>query len=234
MAGSMLAAEAPTPIAEQVWIDAAPVSFLGLSMSSTMTLVKLGDGSLLVHSPVPLTAERRKAAEALGSIAHLYAPNLFHHLSIGQWAAALPGARVHGPRDLAQKRPDLRIDRTHGDAAEPAFAAVIDELPIDGFRLQETAVFHRPSGTLLLADLVHNVGRPRHGWTKFYTKTMGFYDRVALSRVLRWTSFSDRAAARRSLDRLLALPVERIVVGHGAPLLSGAREALAAAYSWLR
>ena len=61
----------------------------------------------------------------------------------------------------------------------------------------------------------------------------GFFDRIALSRMLRWIGFSDRSAARRSIDRLLALPFDRIVLGHGAPIESGAREALAAAYEWL-
>jgi hypothetical protein len=62
---------------------------------------------------------------------------------------------------------------------------------------------------------------------------MGFESRVALSRMLRWTAFSDRAAAQRSLDTLLALPFDRLVVGHGEPITTGAREALVAAYTWL-
>ena len=63
---------------------------------------------------------------------------------------------------------------------------------------------------------------------------MGFYDRVALSRMIRWTGFSDRAAARRSLDELLARRFDRLVVGHGTPLGSGARESIAGAFDWLR
>jgi hypothetical protein len=51
--------------------------------------------------------------------------------------------------------------------------------------------------------------------------------------MIRWAGFSDRAAARRSLDALLALPFDRLVVGHGAPLATGAQAALAAAYEWL-
>jgi hypothetical protein len=225
--------ESLTPLAEGVWIARAPVSFLGLRLVSTMTVLRLADGTLLLHSPVALTPERRAAVEALGPVAHLYAPNTFHHLRIGDWAAAFPSARLHAPARLARKRRDLKIDRPHG-APEPAFAGVIDEVQVDGFRLEETALFHRPSRTLVVADLVHNVGRPTHRWTALYTRAMGFQDRVAVSRVIRWTAFSDRAAARRSVDQLLALPFDRIVVGHGAPLLEGAREALAAAYRWLR
>jgi hypothetical protein len=99
--------------------------------------------------------------------------------------------------------------------------------------LGESVLVYRPAQTLLVADLVHNVGRPPGAWTKFYTQAMGFYDRVALSRALRWSAFSDRAAARRSLDQLTALPFERLVVGHGAPLASAAKEAFVNAYEWL-
>ncbi len=219
--------------AEGVWLDTAPVRFLGMRLSSTMTVLRLDDGNLLLHSPLAMTPARRAAIEALGPVAHLYAPNLFHHRWIGEWASAYTSARVHAPAGLAKKRLDLRVDRVHGTSLEPAFAGVIDELPIAGFRLEESVLVYRPAGTLVVADLVHNVGRPQHRWTKFYTRTMGFYDRVALSRMIRWTAFTDRAAARRSLDEVLARPFDRVIVGHGTPLATGAREALATAYAWL-
>lgn len=220
--------------ADGVWLCRAPVKFLGMRLTSTMVVLRLGDGSLLLHSPVALTPERRAEVEALGRVAHLYAPDLFHHLRIGEWAAVFPAARVHAPRGLARKRPDLRIDRVHGASPEPAFAGVVDELPIDGCRLEETALFYRPAQTLVVADLVHNIGRPAHAWTATYSRMMGFYDRVALSRVIRWTAFNDRKAARRSIDDLLARPFDRLIVGHGAPLATGGHQAIASAYGWLR
>jgi hypothetical protein len=106
-------------------------------------------------------------------------------------------------------------------------------LTIDGFRLEETVLIYHPARTLIVADLVHNIGRPRHCWTKFYTTLMGFYDRAAISRMLRWFAFSDRAAARHSIDELLTRPFDRLIVGHGTPLTSGAHEAIADAFAWL-
>lgn len=99
-------------------------------------------------------------------MAHLYAPNLYHHLRIGEWAAAFPSSWLHAPRGLARKRADLRIDRVHNVAPEPAFAGVVDERCIDGFRLEESVLFHRQARTLVVADLVHNIGRPQHRWAK--------------------------------------------------------------------
>jgi hypothetical protein len=228
-----MAAEGLLRFAEGVWLSSEPVRFLGMRLAATMVVLRLSDNNVLLYSPVAMTPNRRAAVEALGPVAHLYAPNLYHHLWIGEWATAFPSARLHGPASLTGKRCDLRLDRVHCSAPEPAFAGVVDELGIDGFRLEESVLFYRPSRTLVVADLVHNVGRPQHRWTKFYTQAMGFYDRVAVSRMIRWTAFSDRAAARRSINKLLALPFDSLIVGHGEPLTSGACEALAAAYTWL-
>jgi hypothetical protein len=224
--------ESLVPFAEGVWLGTGPVRIVGMPLTTTMVVLRL-PGGLLVSSPVALTPERRAAVDALGPVAHLYAPNLFHHRWIGEWAAAYPSARLHAPAGLSKKRRDLRIDRVSGVAPEPAFAGVVEEIPIEGFRLRETALLYRPARTLVVADLLHNVGRPAHPWAATYTRAMGFYDRAALSRVIRWTGFDDRAAARRCIETLLAHSFDRIVVGHGAPVTADAHDAFASAYRWL-
>ena len=222
-----------TAFGEGVWVDREPVRILGMRLAATMAVLRLRDDRLLVYSPVAMTDERRAAVEALGTVGHLYAPNRFHHRWVGEWVAAFPSARLHAPAALARKRRDLRIDRVLGADAEPAFAGVVDEVRIEGFRLDEGVLVHRPSATLVVADLLHNIGRPPGVWTRIYAGTMGFYDRVALSRMIRWTGFTDRPAARRSLDAVLALPFDRVVVGHGAPIAVGGKAAVAGAYGWL-
>ncbi|UJR86711.1 DUF4336 domain-containing protein [Sandaracinus amylolyticus] len=222
-----------TRVTDGVWVATEPVRIVGMRLTTTMTVLALRDGSVLVHSPIPATPERRLAVEALGRVAHLYAPNTYHHMWLGEWAAAYPDACVHAPPGLAGKRPELRIGRVHGTTGDGAFHDACDELRIDGFRLEESVLVHRPSGTLVVTDLVHNVGRPEDPWTAFYAKTMGFYDRVGLSRVLRLAAFSDRRAARRSVDDVLSRSFDRLVVGHGTPVETGARDALAAACTWM-
>jgi hypothetical protein len=219
--------------AEGVWIAKDPIRILGMSLTATMTILRLNDGGLLLHSPLAMTEQRREAVEALGSVKHLYAPNTFHHLHIGEWATAFPSAQLHASPSLSKKRPDLRIDRVHKASSEPDFAGLLDEIPIQGFHLEECVLFYLPTQTLIVADLVHNVGRPHGLWSAFYTRMMGFYDRVALSRIIRWTAFSDRKAARRSLDDILILPFEAVIVGHGESITSNAKEAVREAYAWL-
>lgn len=222
------------PFAEDVWLASAPVRIVGMRLTATMTVIRLPGSELLLHSPVAMTKERRASVESLGTVTHLYAPNTFHHIWIDAWAREFPGACVHGPSALRQKRPELRIDRAHDVEPLSGLSETFDEVHIDGFALEESVLVHRASETLVVADLVHNVGRPADPWTAFYTKAMGFYDRVAISRMIRWTAFSDTSAARESLDRLASHSFERLVVGHGSPLEHHARDALFGAYEWTR
>jgi hypothetical protein len=220
--------------ADGVWLASDPVSILGMKLSATMSVVALDGSGLLVYSPVALTPARRAAVEALGRVDHLYAPNTYHQMWIEPWASAFPEARVHAPAALRKQRPGLRIDRAHDVDPFGELASTLDEVHIDGFALEESVLHHKPSGTVLVADLVHNIGRPEDLWTSLYSRAMGFYDRVAISRAIRLGGFRDRAAARKSVDRLFACPFDRLVVGHGAPIDGNARDMLIAAYEWLR
>src|SRR5690348_4781351 len=116
-----------------VWVASDPVRVVGTKLSANMTVLRLEGDALLLHSPVAMTPERRAAVGQLGEVAHLYAPNTFHHRWIGEWAAAFPNARVHAPSELAK---DLRIDRAHDQEPEPAFEGIVDEHRFPGFRLQ--------------------------------------------------------------------------------------------------
>jgi hypothetical protein len=64
-----------TSFAEGVWIDTAPVRIIGMRLTATMAVLRLGDGGLLLYSPIAMSPERRAAVEALGPVAHLYAPS---------------------------------------------------------------------------------------------------------------------------------------------------------------
>ncbi len=222
-----------TPLVDDIWLANEPVSILGMPLTTTMSVVRLQSGSVVLYSPIGATRELREAIEAIGRVAHLYAPNTFHHMKLGEWVAAAPEATLHAPAGLEKKRADLKIDRIASPSNDTGFGDELEEIPIEGFRLEESVLFHHPSKTLIVADLVHNVGRPEGTWPVLYTKAMGFHDRVALSRMIRWTGFADRKAARSSLDHILSLPIERIVVGHGEPVTDDPKGRLTDAFAWL-
>ena len=54
----------------------------GLELGGRMTVIRLPDGGLWIHSPVRFEPAHRAAVDALGPVRFLVAPNLMHHLHI--------------------------------------------------------------------------------------------------------------------------------------------------------
>lgn len=219
--------------AEGVWIAHAPQKLYGWQLGSRMTILRLEDESLLVHSPIALDAALRSEIDALGPVAHIVAPSLFHHLYAADAARAFPGAMLHGPQGLSKKRPDLRLHAVLGKETPASWRDSLDTIEIEGTLLDETVFLHRRSRTLVCADLVENFSTADDWWTRLYLKVGGVYGKIGLSRVLR-LAYRDRNQARRDIDRILGWDFDRIVLAHGDPISSNATEALRQTYAWLK
>lgn len=99
-------------------------------------------------------------------------------------------------------------DAAWGDAVD---VAVIAGAPM----MNEAVLFHRPSGTLTCADFVFHITEPANVMTKLILAMMGVGGRrLAQSRAWK-LAVRDRAAARASIDRVLAWPIQRIAPVHG-------------------
>ena len=80
-----------------------------------MTVIRLADGSLFVHSPIELTDTLRGEIDALGPVRHVVAPNSFHHLYVAPYRDAYPAARLYAAPGLVARRPKIPFDETLGD-----------------------------------------------------------------------------------------------------------------------
>jgi hypothetical protein len=222
-------------LAPALWTLSVPhrMRDLGLQIGTRMDVVRLASGDLLVCSPVPSDDELVAEVRSLGTVRFVVAPNLHHHLYVGDWQRHFPDARLYVPRGLAAKRPDLAPAGFLGEGPGPGDPE-LRHVEIRGCEryLGENVFVHVASATLIVADLVHNLPPSDHLWTKAYATLMGFDGRVALSRAIR-LAFRDRASARNSLEEVLALPWSRILPAHGDVIGGDAKQALRDAYAWL-
>lgn len=221
------------PVAEGLWELNEPLSALGMALGHRMTVARLADGSLWVHSPVAYRAELGEALARLGPIRHIVAPNCVHDTYLEAWFAAYPGQRFHGAKGFAKFRPDLKFTDTLG--ATPAdWAGVLDQHLVRGMpRVNEVVFRHCASRTLILTDLAFNLGPDDLPLlTRLLLRINGCYGCFAASRLLR-TTIRDRAAVRASLDTILGWDFDRVIVGHGRNVASGGRELLREAYRFL-
>jgi len=87
-----------------------------------------------------------------------------------------------------------------------SFEAVLQPIALRGTPiLDEVAFFHRPSASLMTADMVFNVRKPATFATKLALGTMGTRARLAQSRFFHFYT-RDKAAMRKSLKDVLVLP----------------------------
>lgn len=221
------------PIAQDVWVASMPNSFMGLQMGTRMTVVRLRDGSLFVYSPIKLDPDLREALDAIGPVRHIVAPSLYHHLFVGGFAAAYPGAKTYAAPGLQKKRKDFEFDEVLSDELDPALRDSLSTQRLDGCAFGEVLFFHEPSRTLISADLVENFITSDHWPTRTYLKAAGIYGSCGVSRLIK-LMFRDKAQSRRAIDRALDWNPERITIAHGEPVLEDGREVLRGAYEWLR
>jgi hypothetical protein len=216
-----------------LWIAGSPLRFLGLEVGARMTVVRLPDSRLLLHSPIAATVELVREVQAVGRVAYIVAPNRLHHLFVGEWQRACPDALLYVAPGLDTKRADLAIEGVLGDESEPGWRGDIDQVLLRGFPFaNEVVFFHRPSATLIAADLAFNIGASSPPLTRLFFRLGGVYGRLSptlLERLL----VRDRTAFRHSLERILDWPFERVVVAHGEVSEKAGREELIRGYSWL-
>jgi len=218
-------------IAESLWVEARPLRFAGVETGTRMTVVRLAGGGLVVHSPVAMD-EGTPAVDALGPVRAIVAPSRFHHLFVGEWIAAYPDAIACACPGLERKRSDLKWDRVLGDEPEEEWRGEIEQVLFAARSLEnEVVFFHRPSRTLICADLVFNLGDHPSPLTRVVARLIG--SRRPGATLLERVLIRDRAAAREQVGRMLAWNAERIVLSHGDVIESGGHEVLRRAYDWL-
>jgi len=218
-------------LAEGVWESTQTLRLLGVQLPRRMTVVRLPDGGLWVHSANRLDAERRRALDALGPLRHVVAPNCFHHFFLEDYAAAYPEARFWAAPGLAEKRADFPFHELLSGTAPPAWEGELDQVLAEGVpKVNEVLFLHRPSKTLLLTDLVFNVGGALPAWSRLFFRLNGCYQRFGPSRLFR-SFVKDRRAVGRTVERVLEWDFERVVMAHGDVLEDDPRGRLRAAFA---
>ncbi|MFA6117798.1 MAG: DUF4336 domain-containing protein [Sphingomonas sp.] len=220
-----------------IWIADGPdvVAALGFHYPTRMAVIRLADGGLFIWSPTVLTDGLRSAVEALGTVRHLVAPNALHHLFLADWKRAFPGACLHAPPGLRDKRKDLAFDHDLTNTPIPAWAGEIDQVVMRGNAIiNEVVFFHTASGTVLFTDLLQHLPADRFsGWRALVAKwDLMTAPEPSVPRKFR-LAFIDRRAARAALHHVLSWPAERVLMAHGAPVSEGGQALIRRAFRWL-
>jgi Domain of unknown function (DUF4336) len=220
----------------EIWTaDGPDAVMVGFHYPTRMAVVRLPDGALFIWSPIQLMDSLRTEVDAVGQVRHIVAPNSLHHLFVLEWKNAYPGARIYAPPGLRKKRQDILFDADLGNAPNPDWAGEIDQALMQGNLITtEVVFFHAKSGTVLFTDLLQQFPSSLFsGWRALVAKwDLMTGPQPAVPRKFRF-AFTNRRAARDSLERIFAWPAEKVLMAHGTPVEKDARAFLRRAFGWL-
>jgi hypothetical protein len=233
------------PVADNIWVVDGPeirmsypyLPFIKVPFPTRMTVVRLSDGTLWLHSPTPLVDELASSLEALGRIAFLVAPNLLHYWWIGDWKARYPQARAYaapGTRERAAKRfSGFQADLTDTQPAE--WMGEFRQVMVPGDYLTEAVFLHVASRALILTDLIQNFEPARFAnpLTRWIYCAAGCCDPDGKAPVdLRSTFLRYREEVRRAVNLMLEWHPERVILAHGRWYAHDAEAELKRAFRW--
>ena len=78
------------------------IRFGGIRLWHRMTVIRLTNGGLVVHSPTRLDLASQEEFQKLGPIVAIIAPSRWHDLYLREYLSAYPDARLYGAPTLVR------------------------------------------------------------------------------------------------------------------------------------
>jgi hypothetical protein len=210
-------------LGRDIWIvEGTTINFYGIPFPTRMTVIRLQNGDLFLHSPIEYSAALAAELSALGRIRHLISPNWIHYAYIPQWAAALPDTVAWASPGVkaraAKHNVEIAFDHDLGDDAPDYWTNEVEQMIVWGSRLHnEVVFFHRSSDTLILTDLIENMQADKMPlWLRPLAYLGGIVAPNGKMPLDMWFSFyGNRDKLRAALAQMLAWAPERVVLAHG-------------------
>jgi hypothetical protein len=216
------------PIAPDIGIVDGPFEYLTiggvtlpLPFTTRMTVVRLSNDDLFLHSPIRFDEALACELQRIGAIRHLVSPNQFHYAHLGEWSKAFPDAITWASPRVRQRAHARHIDTSFArdlDLNPPEeWRRDIDQTLFPGGYFKEYIFFHKTSKTLVLADTIINIELDKmpEPW-RTATRLSGMYHpRGQIFFGMRPALLFQRQAAKEAFARIHAWQPERVLLSHG-------------------
>ncbi|MCR9095580.1 MAG: DUF4336 domain-containing protein [bacterium] len=212
-------------LGEGIWTADAPLSLAGARFGTRMTVVQLGDGGVVLISPIPIDDAAAAEIEAIGPVRAIVAPNAFHHFYFVAAAKRFPEAACFvAPGTEPKLKGDVPPLTVLGGETESLWTDALRQVALEGTpATNEIVFFHAASRTLIVTDLCFHFEPAPGGWTGIFLWLAGARGGLKVSRLMR-SMMKDRVAVRASIGKMLEYDFDDLVVAHGSVVRGAAKE----------
>jgi hypothetical protein len=201
-----------------IWINERKLWFGGVYLRSRMTIIRLADDKLWVHSASEPTPELCAELDRLGQVGWVVVPNKWHHIQASAMKVRYPNAQVIGPASAKLRNKSLALDVDINDERLSSLVPELSPVVLKGVPfLDETLFFHSKTNTLIGADLMM-CGCSADHWTwRWVSRVFGQYQHYKAPPDVRWNTRKGPDVSQ-AIEDLAKLPLERILIAHSDPI----------------
>ena len=155
-----------TPITTGVWAAERQFTWNGIDVGGRSVICRVGDGSLLVSSPVEWTKNLGESLDLLGGgVGHVVSPNYEHLKYAQQWEEVYPLAKKHACPGLTARLPNIPWADELGINKNPeefldSIDTVFFDCEVNPFTnkafFNEIVLFHIKSKSIIMTDTFWN------------------------------------------------------------------------------
>lgn len=216
------------PLAPDIGIVDGPLEYLTvagirlpLPFTTRMTVVRLSNADLFLHSPIKFDDRLAKELNGLGRVRHLVSPNQFHYAHIGEWARAFPKtitwASPRVRRRVRARHVDIDFTRDLDVSAPEEWSREIDQQLFPGGYFKEFIFFHMASRTLIVTDTIINIELDKisEPWRTAVKLTQMYHPYGQIFFGMRLPLLVQRRKAQSVIGMIRTWQPQRIVLSHG-------------------
>ena len=208
-----------------IFIDEIPLRFFGMQLGTRMTIIKLKNDKLFLHSPTKLNSNLIKQLDDLGNVSFIVAPNKLHHLFLNSYVKQYPKAIFYATPALVKKRKDIYFNESLQDQPSKEWSDELDQMIFKGCAfMEEVFFFHKVSKTLIVTDFMQSMHVHHNFFERIVGRIGGVYNNPSPPRDLRFMLYLDRKNTRKSLQRVKQWDFDKIIIAHGKLITKNAKE----------
>ncbi len=219
-----------------IWVNSVPLKYYGFNIGTRMTVIKLKNGDLFLHSPTKFSNKLKAELDKIGEVKFLIAPNKLHHLHINDYAIAYPNAEVFLAEGLPEKRKDIKFKDILNNSAFKEWEQEIDQIVFSGsIYSDEVIFFHKPSQTLIVTDLLEQYDENGHFKgikEKIISYLLGIYKTPNLP-LDEKIFVLNKKRARKAIEKILSWDFNKIIMAHGPLIRNDAKDIFYNSFKWL-
>ena len=216
-------------IGADIWVHEDAMTLMGMKLRLRMTIVKLANGGLWIHSPTALSPELKEETAQLGSVRFIVGASNGHNLWLQEWQDAFPDAAIYVSGGIPKKL-KLTNYQVLDESGENIWEEDLAREYMHGVPLlNESVFFHKKTKSLIVTDLIQNYSDKRPSglagfMAKYIFEPMGFKGMCLAPPLKMGFVIKDKQKFALFIKKIQSHDFERIIVTHGDIIESNAKQ----------